>query len=255
MPMLLFKDEGLREENLGRIIALRDRHKGERCIVAATGPSLLETPIHLLENQIVIGVNTIFNPPKTFVGPWGFAVNPPQYHTVSDREVFKKWYRELFNLDPERTTLILGLTAAQQFLADDKYKRYLEEVGRPLPILLDTIPGNMWVTHEFSKDLTRGTVWGFTVVIDVSLQLAYWMGFPEVYLIGCDHTYDGKMDRFDGTRTEVIAGGAAGDWGPVFGSHEVCKVAFEEDGRKVFNSTVGGMLEIYPRISLEEVFG
>ena len=107
---------------------------------------------------------------------------------------------------------------------------------------------------DFSKDLTVGSGGTGTVVIDIALQAIYYMGFEEVYLLGCDcdytreHHFHGEpmwdpniqkvMDRF----TDMV-----------FPAYEITKQAFEEDNRKIINCTVGCKLEIFERARLEDI--
>jgi hypothetical protein len=43
------------------------------------------------------------------------------------------------------------------------------------------------------------------------------------------------------------------DWEKLFKTYEVCKRVYEEDGRKIYNATVGGKLEVFERVKLEDL--
>jgi len=109
---------------------------------------------------------------------------------------------------------------------------------------------------NFSKDIVMGHYERISVIIDLCLQIAYYMGFKEVYLLGCDCDYTG-LQRWDGLMTENKGGyglpDGAGEWEVVFKAYQKCKDVFEEDGRKIYNSTVGGKLEVFERRKLEDV--
>jgi len=52
---------------------------------------------------------------------------------------------------------------------------------------------------------------------------------------------------------ERIGETAQGRWNRVFRDYKRCKNFFELDNRKIYNATVGGKLEVFERIKLEEV--
>ena len=84
------------------------------------------------------------------------------------------------------------------------------------------------------------------------MQLAYYMGFEEIYLLGadCSYTVGGKNhfaehghvpDNFDISTLRLIT---------VYGC---LKKHADKYGFKVFNATRGGMLEAFERVKLEDV--
>ena len=111
----------------------------------------------------------------------------------------------------------------------------------------------MWKTKIFSSDISKGAYGGDTVIIDICIQLAFYMGFKSVYLIGCDCDYSGSH-RFDLKKSENKTTPAIeGDFSRIFNSYEVCNDFFESQNKKIINCTVGGKLEIFNRITLEQL--
>jgi len=213
-----------------KIKKLKDIHKDERCFIVGTGPSLKETNLSLLKNEIVFGVNSLYKAMDDF---------SCKYYAISDIKVWNNHKKKVSSLD---TLLFLS-----------------SEVGRKMvggslknTIFLKT-KGYMSVTGEFSKDISKYVVGGHTVVIDVCLQVCFYMGFKEVYLLGCDCDYSGTQ-HFDGSESDNKKSvSVSGDWSRLFHVYEICKNTFEKDGRKIYNSTVGGKLEVFERKKLEEV--
>ena len=116
----------------------------------------------------------------------------------------------------------------------------------------------------FSTNPKYAICQGATVTY-VALQLAYSFGFKHVALIGCDHSFhtkgpdhklvkSGETDpnHFDPT---YFSGGMPWQLPSIDESEESYLRAnrfYKYDRRKIYNCTVGGMLDIYPRISLEQ---
>jgi len=214
-------------------------HDGQRCFIIGTGPSLNKTNLSLLKDEIVIGVNTLYN------GLSKFGINC-KYYCVSDVVVWRNHYRKILDLD---TVLFLSGEAGEDYIAN---RAYYSNYRKDRIYVIKRKDDSQYLT-SISKDITQGAYWGGTVIIDVCLQLAYYMGFKDNYLLGCDCDYSG-IHRFDGAMTDELRGpGVMGEWEGIFKSYEVCKKTFEEANRKIVNCTVGGKLELFEREKLEDV--
>lgn len=224
--------------NSHKLKKFKNIHKGQRCFIIGTGPSLNKTNLSLVKNEIVFGVNTLYRGLSKF----GIRCN---YYAVSDVDVWKSHFKNILDLN---AILFLSSDAGKDYLSN---LSFYQKFQKNEPIVIREL-GEMWSSGWLIKDLSIGAYWGYTVIIDICLQAAYYMGFREVYLLGCDCDYSG-LHRFDGLKTETLGGGAVGDWSKIFTSYEICKKVYEEDGRKIINATVGGKLEIFKRKKLEEI--
>lgn len=213
------------------ISQFKDIHVGDRCFIVGTGPSLNKTNLALLQNEIVFGCNTLYRG----MADWKLKC---KYYGVSDVHVLRNHHDGIAKLD---TTVFLALYAATEYLGHKpKYKKLK-------PFVLKNR-----VEEGFSLDPMQGIHWGSTVVYDVGLHMAYYMGFDEVYLVGVDCDYSGEH-HFDGGTVDVMVQGAAGKWERAWESYPQAKKAFEKRGGHVYNATVGGRLEIFDRVSLESL--
>jgi len=212
-------------------------HEGDRCFIIGTGPSLNKTNFKLIQNEQLIGVNTLFT------GLNKFQIKP-QYWVISDPYVFEAHYKQVLNVN---TKLFLTSGAGHMYL---NRKDEFSSGEKIQPIVIKRL-GRGTLLSDFSKDLTKGVFASSTVVFH-ALQIAYYMGFTEVYLLGCDCDYS-ISNYFDNTG-KVRPDNAEMDIHRVFSGYERAKWAFEKDNRKIYNATVGGKLEVFKRKSLEEVF-
>ncbi len=220
--------------NSHKLKKFKDIHKEQRCFIIGTGPSLDKTNLSL-KDGIIFGVNTLYRGLKKF------GINC-DYYAISDALVWRKHFRGILELN---TTLFVGDKAGKDYLSNlSFYKKFQKN----RPFIVRNL-GEMQSSDSFSKDLSIGTYWGSTIIIDICLQAAYYMGFKEVYLLGCDCDYTG-LHRFDGLPTENII---QEDWPKLFALYEICKKVYESNGREIINATVGGKLEIFKRKKLEEI--
>lgn len=117
--------------------------------------------------------------------------------------------------------------------------------------------------RDFSFEPDKWIYEGYTVTY-VCMQLAYWMGFTTVLLVGVDHHYN-----YEGKPNEVnmIAVGEKDDshFSPEYFSgmffhnpdleqseisYAMAKKVFEKDGRKIINLTCNSRLTIFEKDEL-----
>jgi hypothetical protein len=221
------------------LLSMKNAHKGETCVIIGNGPSLKNVPRKLLDSFPTFGANKLFllqDIPefKDFV---------PTYYTVIDMEMLH-----------DCTTALM-----------DGYKP--EHVFVPWGI---PVPGGeqirFKVSREFSFDPTKFVVMGGTVTF-ANMQLAYWMGFKEAFLVGMDHRYT----KYNGKpQSAFIAQGKDEDHfhpdyfrdGHLYNTwtregmdaaYLIAKRTWERDGRRIVNLTPDSALDIFPKAKIEDV--
>ena len=217
---------------------LKDAYRGKRVILMGNGPSLRSTNWPLLKNEYTIGQNRIY----LLRDEMGFS---PSFYVCVNELLIEQFIAEIAEV-PCLKVLDWASGSRQTELYTDL-------------VCLPFIP-----TYRFHTDITNGCYMGGTVTF-VSMQLAYYLGFSQVILIGVDHRFD----------TKGPAGKAVTSQGPdtnhfhpdYFGkgvqwhlpnlpesekSYLLAKAAFEGDGREIIDCTVGGNLTIFRKRRLEE---
>ena len=145
----------------GRLKRYRDRHRGQRCVIIGNGPSLNRMDLSFLRDEITFGLNRIYLLSETM----DFQ---PSYYICMNPLVLEQSVREIQAICSPR---FLSVQCMDLFPERDD------------TVLLQPMPG-----PSFARDPRSGVWEGYTVTY-VALQLAYYMGFSEVVLIGVDHEY------------------------------------------------------------------
>ena len=243
-----------------RIGAWKDKYKGERCFCIGNGPSLDRTPLHLLNNEYTFGVNKIAAIyPSTTWRP-SFYVNISKTVLASNHaEAAAESMRDTPSfISYKGLPYILRTTGSDMSVPDNAslFRMSSSNLGiRPHP--------DIW-SHDIATRLSK-----YGSSMTAVLQIAVYMGFNPIYLLGCDLGYKafewGEKDpnhfgkgydaltQKDGRRVEmtewfVSRGNERTVWG-----HMVVKEACDSLGVEVYNATLGGKLEVYPRVDLMEV--
>jgi hypothetical protein len=104
----------------------------------------------------------------------------------------------------------------------------------------------------------------------INLQLAYYFGFDEVYLIGMDFDYKipdsaiieglsitSTTDDINHFHPDYFGPGKKWhdpDLEQVLTSYKKMKEVYKADGRKIINATKGGKLEVFERVDYDQLF-
>lgn len=223
-----------------RLERFRDLHAGRRAVLVCNGPSLNRMDLSFLQHETVIGLNKI----HLGVERLGFY---PRYVVVVNAKVAEQSRDALRAMTAMK---FIGSRAAHH-LPEDAYTHHVQALDAPV---------------EFSKDLTVGFREGATVT-HAALQVAFWMGFSEVVIIGMDHrfTYEGAPHeaRFmagpdpNHFSPEYFAG-QAWDNPDLAGSERSYASArrnYERHGRRILDATLDGACQVFEKADHHAVFG
>lgn len=222
-----------------RIEAFRNRHAGQRCVIIGNGPSLLKTDLRRLRQVPTFGLNKIF----LHVEAMGFA---PTYHVTVNPYVMSQGRDGIMALPGPK---------------------FFSHAGIPLmPETADVLFVRDIVRPEFSRNLAEGWLLLHTVTF-CAMQVAHWMGFTEIVLVGVDHSYNAPHDpnRLVTAQTadpnhfhpNYFGPGTQWQLPDLEGSEAVYRMArqaFEADGRRIVDATVGGRLDVFEKADFHDLF-
>lgn len=229
-------------DSLRRLAPYRDRYAGQRCFILGNGPSLRSTDLGKLRDEFTFGLNRIY----LLFPQLGFPTSC--LISVNDL-VLEQSYEEMRALEVPRFVT----WRARHWVRND-----------PLAIYLDT---DFTGEENFSCNASARLFEGFTVTY-VALQLAFYMGFTEVVLVGVDHNF---VTPGPANLAIVSEGDDPNHFAPnYFGkgykwqlpdlegserAYRMAKNAFEAAGRTVVDATVGGKLTVFPKVDFDSLFG
>lgn len=229
-----------RRDSIEKLAALKDTHKGERCIIIGNGPSLKNTDLSKLRGCFTVGMNRFY----MAFPDLGFATSC--LLTVNDL-VIEQCAKDLQSLPIPTFVSWRG-------------HKWIEPTTN-----LHYLHTSYYLPH-FNGN-AAGRLWEGATVTFVAMQLAYFFGFKQVVLIGVDHSFSTK-----GTPNTTIT--STGDdpnhfhpgyFGKGFRwqlpdletseiAYNLAKEAYQRDGREILDATVGGKLTVFPKIAYESLF-
>jgi hypothetical protein len=231
----------IRRDTVKRLKALKDSRKGERCFILGNGPSLRQTDLTRLHSEATLGVNRIY----LAFPEMGFSTT---YYLSMNDLVIEQCAADIQALPMPK--FIAWRSSHYLKPADDLYFLYTSYTG-----------------PKFGGADITGRLWEGATVTYVALQVAFYLGFQTAILIGVDHNFttQGKPNS-----TVVSEGPDPNHFNPnYFGKgfrwqlpdldtsergYAMARQAYEAAGRQVLDATVGGKLQIFPKVDYTSLF-
>lgn len=248
--------------NSERIQNLKGTYAGQRCFIMGNGPSLNKTKLELLKNEFVWGFNKIYLLFDKIT--WR-----PNFYVTNDQRLTR-------HISKEIDSLIGQLPDSVFFFPDHFLSNEVNNKNENIYWYHEIPWGNKGSSNPtlFSRDPSKSIVNTATVTI-AGLQLAAYLGFNPIYLVGCDTSYvipttvefeNGNPEMLTSTADDDpnhFAPGYSGKgdkWSApnvslMIAQYTDARRALEESNIKVYNATVGGHLEVFPRIDFASLFG
>lgn len=235
-----------RGEN-GRVLkSFKDKYKDQRCFIIGNGPSLSIDDLNKLKSEKTFAFNRIYYIfDKT---DWR-----PSFYFTEDIKIIQNSLDDINSLD-------LPYVFSPDIINFDynmniKNATYFKQV---METFKDTIP-------KFSENFFERSYWGGTVAY-TAMQMAVYMGFKEIYLIGVDHNFrvsqdsngnvivdntvkDYFCDNYNSDKDELYIPNLDNSTKAYIAARKYC----DEHDVKIYNATRGGKLEIFERKDLDSV--
>ncbi len=214
----------------------KDFHRGKRCFIIGNGPSLQKKDLECLHknHEITFAANQIYR-------IFDEVTWRPDYYCCVDDLLIKQYIDS-----------IAAVTCKEKFLFD--YFNYLYGLNKRQNIQYIHVKGMAYETEcpKFSNDITKEIYMGYTVTYAM-LQIACYMGFKEIYLIGVDHS------RLDMHFTENYFDKNTKIYPCIYGdratlAYKSARKYCGEHNIKIYNATRGGKLEVFKRINFDDLF-
>lgn len=228
---------------------LKNQYAGKRCFLIGNGPSLrAEDLTRLCENgEITFAFNRIYN--IFDQTPWR-----PTFYVSQDEKMISGCSDIINNLNVEMKFIPVQLKWWHSVNINDAFYFNMihQEVDNPN-------------AFSFSDDIAYG-IYNSSTVMYTAAQIAAYMGFREIYLLGVDHQFQISQNN----KGEIVVDNSVKDYFtdkynedkdklyiPNTEKSTLTYIAMKKhcDQRniKVFNATRGGKLEVFPRVAFCEI--
>lgn len=211
----------------------RNIHKGERCFIVGTGPSLTMEDLEKIKGEYSFSVNSIvLSFPDT---TWR-----PTYYAIGDSFGYEKLKNAI--REANMPTIFCGISnkvmTPKMDVPNIPYPVNLLDHGKMIPEHINKFGGNAFKCVYDGHSITYG-----------AMELAVYMGFKEIILLGIDCDYSKAVNH-------VKAYSVQTDMNAAYLMRESYKVArkwTDEHGIKILNATRNAKLDVFEKVALEEL--
>jgi hypothetical protein len=231
--LYLWNSTAISKKNKVYISSLQDKHRGERLFLIANGPSIKDMNLSCLKNEYTMCMNRFY----IYFDKLGFI---PNFLLCVEDLVLGQFADDFNNLPIENKFVNWRLHKKI-----DKC-HYLKEDFSFHPF--------------FQTDLTKPTHFSGTVTF-ACLQLAYYLGFTEIVIIGMDHsfkekgiankvevrTYEKDESHFDPNYFPKGMKWKLPDLDKSEIGYQIARDFYEKNGRKIVDATINGKCTIFPK--------
>lgn len=225
------------KKNLEFLSLYKDKHKGETLYLLANGPSINDTNLSLLKDKNVMCMNRFYIKFDSL----GFL---PNYLVCIEETVLDRFAEDFSKLP---------IPAFVNWRTRNKIPNvnYLKESFDIQPF--------------FQSDITKPANTGGTVTF-ICLQLAYFMGFTKVVILGMDHSFKekgiaGKAEIRKGEKDEshfdpnyfpkgmkwVIPDLVKSELG-----YAMARDYYVKNGREIVDATINGKCTVFKKVNFED---
>lgn len=243
---ILINISGKRISSKKLLLQYKNKFQGKRCFIIGNGPSLTPEDLDELKNEFTFSSNRIFN-----------IFNNTQW-----RPTFYAIFDDGIANSEEVRKKCNSFDCEIKFLRQQGYLDNRHVTGNVCYI--NSWNSRKYLTNpEFSIELTRG-IYTIATVTYALIQIARYMGFSEIYLLGMDHRFansiqkDGSILKDNSIKSHFDE--KKGNKGNIEGATWEMDVAYhkaEEFSKKnnfrIYNVTRGGALEIFERKNFDDV--
>lgn len=235
-------------KSYGKVIKYKNRFKGKKCFLIGSGPSLkIEdlTALHNNRDYVSIACNSLFK-------AYEFTDWRADLYCIADNGVFTSVGERVMNVQKDKPIFVCESVY-------DIINRENRDKVIPVRVKANT---DYPERRRFSPDAGK-YVYRFGSVLYFMIQLAVYLGFSEIYLLGCDCNYsytkkaDGTIEK-TGEKDYFLPGYEERKGHQPINQFEIVMPDYDEARRycdknniKIFNATRGGKLESFVRVDFD----
>jgi len=165
------------------ISEFKNKHEGERAFIIGNGPSLKSTPLECLNNEYTLAtnkINKIFDHTE-----WR-----PTYFSYTQHQTWAEnhgTYKEITQTIDEDITCFISPEHSQEFGKKENVYYYNKlKMKGPSAYKCLNRPEPPEADYDYWSDDINKCVYHYCSSIYPLYQVANYMGFKEIYLLGCD---------------------------------------------------------------------
>jgi len=248
-------------------VELKDKHKGGRCFMLGSGPSIKDENLKPLKNEIVFALNNFYVHDDF---PEIMSTNIEKYymtaptHPPQTAKEWINWFADMEKNMPINANMIFGISNhinnINNILEQNHFFKIHQKYWYYAGINIDDY-------YQYSPrdiDIVRMTWMADTVSI-YAIIFAIYMGFSEIYLLGMDHDYICNNEsncRFykngihQNNESNRITKGSSRTKKESLGIYKVFsqyELLLKNSNTKIYNTSRNSLLDVFNYVTFNDV--
>lgn len=263
---------------LSKNLELKNKYRDQRCFLIGGGPSVVNINLSRLSKEYTFVVNEFENNSQ-------YQSLRPKFHIIADTDYFAEgapeyWLNCFKKKDcniPKETIMIMRLGAKPIVEKHGLFKQHRIYYVGTQGIFTNLLPFNINLDHYIPNPKNS---------ILMCMMAATWMGFNEIYLLGCEHSflarpldkngtlglshsYEDKISNLDKASDEILKKYfmpkilsfnyemSMTSVLQLFKNYRLfySKARKTHPDLKIFNATPNSFLDVFPMITFEDIKG
>ncbi len=266
------RDRGILSKNL----EIKNKHAGRRCFIIGGGPSIANINLSQLSREYTFVVNE-------FEKNNQYSSLAPKFHIIADNynenapEYWRGRFQEKDRNISTKTTIITGIGAIPAINKYGLFKNHRVYYIGTQGIFTNNLPFNIGLDRYVPNPKNS---------VLMCMLAATWMGFDEIYLLGCEHSflaqklgpskslswshsYEDETSNLDNANIEVLKKYISqkelksnyelsmANMLQLFCNYRLfyAKARKTNPNLKIFNATPNSFLDVFPMINFEDIKG
>lgn len=218
-----------------KLLDMKGKYKGNRCFIVGTGPSLKIEDLNAIKNEYSFSVNSIL---LTFPDTdWR-----PTFYAIQDIVAYDKLKEQIESSDLKY--IFCGVSS----------RKYTPPIKRDhISYQLDTLDHakkGVKFKYCFSSDAYDRVYDGFSITFS-AIQLAVYLGFDEIVLLGVDCDYSKKVNHIKAYSVQLDKNAAP----KMYSAFKCAREWADNNGVKILNATRNAKMDAFEIINLDDYLG
>lgn len=229
-----------------RLRQFKDIHKGETCFIVGNGPSLRAEDLEKIHQKNI--PSFAFNRIYLMFDKTNWR---PTYYVSQDEKTLLNCKETVNDMKLDHKFFPLFLKYYHNINIKNAYYYGFKSSVKGIPVF----------SEDISKYIGRSTTVAYTAA-----QIAVYMGFKKIYLIGIDHNFSlYKNEKGELVKNETVKDYFTDEYNkdkgelyiPSLGNStnafKVMRRFCDDNNIEVYNSTRGGKLEVFTRVNVDKI--
>ena len=229
--------------------SFKNRYSGS-CFIIGNGPSINRLELNKLIGHYKFVTNRfILHPDYDKISPNFYCISDPDFLTMKNQNTLTQIINSV------KSNSDINLFISNRFRMSPRFVR--KTPSYLINYIFFQHGKTIFDEKTIETDIKQGFYFGHTVILDICIPLAFFMGFNKVYLLGCESDFSSNNSHFYGDSPKVKKQAkdiSREKWFEIINSsYGYARQYFEDNDREIIDCSLNGKLTTLPKQDFSSV--